>query len=309
MQRYGDAPMETVMEAIGGDRLFRSVVETAYDFLAVFDPQGRQLATSPTKGNACAGLFPGWDHIEAHAEEGDKRKLLHTLAEVLMDGTPRQLEFRCFLPSGNRWFESVAVRVPESRTRPAYVLMALKDITERKRMEEEHMRLAFHDSLTGLPNRMLFQEQLAHALAQAKRNHDGLALFYIDIDNFKNINDTMGHPVGDAYLRSFAERVKTCLREGDTFSRIGGDEFTVLLPGIDTVDIADKVLLRIFDALQNNWDVCGHSYEPTISVGVAFYPDHGSKASTLLKHSDLALYGVKGSGRNGYRVFDPGLFR
>lgn len=183
--------------------------------------------------------------------------------------------------------------------------LTVRDITERKRAEEMLQYYAFHDLLTDLPNRMLFNKRLATFLADAKRKQHLMAVLFLDLDRFKNINDTLGHAVGDRLLQAVAERLKTCLRSGDTVARWGGDEFTVLLPHVKSLEYAARVGQRILDALKQPFAVEDHQLHVSGSIGVAVYPQDGKDADTLVKHADAALYRSKEQGRSQYQFYSP----
>jgi diguanylate cyclase (GGDEF)-like protein len=181
-----------------------------------------------------------------------------------------------------------------------------QEIVARQRVEETIRKLAYYDALTGLPNRVLFNDRLAQALAYAERNREMAAVMLLDLDRFKTINDTLGHAMGDKVLRSVAQRLRTCLRTEDTVARIGGDEFHVLLPGVSNVENAVKVAEKIVEALRPPIEVEGHSLYATASVGVALFPVHGQDGAALIKHADTALYRAKDHGRDGYQVYAAG---
>ncbi|MGK7873989.1 MAG: EAL domain-containing protein [Xenococcaceae cyanobacterium] len=182
---------------------------------------------------------------------------------------------------------------------------AVRDITERKRAEEMLQYQAFHDLLTDLPNRALFNEQLSKALANARRNQNLMAVMFLDLDRFKNINDTLDHAIGDQLLQGFAERLKSCLRSGDTLARWGGDEFTVLLPQIHCVEDAAKIGKRILDALKQPFELEEYQLHINSSIGIALYPQDGEEGETLLKNADAALYRTKEQGGNNYQFYSP----
>lgn len=194
----------------------------------------------------------------------------------------------------------------EYNGRPA-VIGAVLDITQRKQMEETIRYQAYHDPLTGLPNRLLFNDRLTLAIANAHRNGQYLALLFLDLDHFKTINDTLGHSVGDQLLREIASVIKERLREGDTVSRMGGDEYTILLSDITEADDAAKIAKEILTAIDRRWDICGHSFHVSASMGVSIYPSDGETAETLLKNADAAMYHVKEQGRNSYHFYSPAM--
>ena len=185
----------------------------------------------------------------------------------------------------------------------------LRDITERKRAEETISFQAFHDLLTGLPNRVLFRDRLDLAISQAKRRGDRVGLMYIDLDRFKLVNDTYGHLEGDELLKGFARRVRDCLRAGDTMSRQGGDEFTVLLPDIADIDAITTIAEKITTELKPPFAVGGRDFRTTASIGIAVYPDDGDTPDLLLRNADIAMYQIKARGKNGYMRYAPEMSR
>jgi len=185
----------------------------------------------------------------------------------------------------------------------------LRDITERKRAEETISFQAFHDLLTGLPNRVLFRDRLELAINQAKRRSERVGLMYLDLDRFKLVNDTYGHLEGDELLKGFARRVRDCLRAGDTMSRQGGDEFTVLLPDIVDVDAVTIIAQKITDALKPPFTVGGRDFRSTASLGIAVYPDDGDTPDLLLRNADIAMYQIKARGKNGHLRYTPEMSR
>lgn len=180
------------------------------------------------------------------------------------------------------------------------------DITHMKEAQRKAEYLSTHDALTGLPNRALFHDHLRHALAQARRNMSRVALLFIDLDNFKTINDTLGHDIGDELLRETARRLHDAVREADTVARLGGDEFTAILTNCST-EAADQVAHRIIDSLATSYPIQNRSLYVTASVGIAFHPEDGSDVSMLIKAADAAMYRAKEQGRNRVEFFKPDL--
>ncbi len=181
------------------------------------------------------------------------------------------------------------------------------DITERKRMEEEIRHLAHHDALTGLPNRRLFRDITVLELAQARRNRRKLAILFLDLDRFKEINDTLGHDAGDDLLKQTAGLFRETIRASDTVARIGGDEFNIILADIgrpeDVSDIAQKIIRRF----RSPFSISGNELNVTTSIGISVYPDDSTEIDTLLRYADIAMYHAKESGRNTFRFYNPAI--
>ena len=174
---------------------------------------------------------------------------------------------------------------------------------ERKRTELELVRLAQFDQLTGLPNRTLLRERVNHALARAMRSGSGVATLILDMDRFKEINDMLGHEVGDKLLIKAAKRIRASVRDQDTVARLGGDEFAVILEGVSEAKEVLPVIERIVDSLREVTTVDGHEVNTSTSIGIAMYPENGNNLSELLRAADLAMYQAKSSGRGCYQFF------
>lgn len=179
----------------------------------------------------------------------------------------------------------------------------LVDITERKLVEEELLYMATHDQLTGLSNRALFNDRLAMELARANRNHKKLAVMLLDLDEFKEINDTFGHSFGDRLLKAVAKCLSGLLRESDTVARMGGDEFLLLLSEVVHVNDVVNIAQKIIDGIRKPILVDGQKLNITTSLGIAIYPEDGQDAETLIKNADIAMYNVKKHGRNNYQLY------
>lgn len=180
-----------------------------------------------------------------------------------------------------------------------------RDITERKLAEETINFQALHDHLTHLPNRRLFRDRLELAVIQAKRNGGGLAVMFIDLDRFKLVNDTHGHAEGDELIRNVAQRLRGCIRAGDTLARQGGDEFTALIS--DLADVGDVTIIaeKIIADFNIPYNVVGNEFRATASIGIALYPRDGETAETLIRNADIAMYKAKGNGKNGFQIYSP----
>jgi len=183
----------------------------------------------------------------------------------------------------------------------------IHDISERKRMEEAIWHEANYDPLTGLPNRRLLRDRLREELKRAERKHSELALLFIDLDRFKEVNDTLGHDIGDLLLIEAGKRICAALRASDTVSRQGGDEFVVLLPDLAKKSSAAQVAQEIIDALARPFDLEGHQAYVSASIGIAFFPEDSGKVETLIGYADQAMYAAKAQGRNAFCYFKPSM--
>ncbi len=181
-------------------------------------------------------------------------------------------------------------------------VVAFHDITERLDQEAAIRRLAYHDTLTGLPNRRQLMDRLEQAVAAHQRHGRRLALAFLDLDHFKEVNDNLGHEAGDALLVAVAERLTRVTRENDLVCRQGGDEFVVLLDGIASCAEAELTATKLIEALQRPVEIGEHRILPGVSLGIALLPDHGENADGLMKAADTAMYRAKQAGRNGYRL-------
>jgi len=191
----------------------------------------------------------------------------------------------------------------------AEVLMRVHNMLEVRLLHEaarNHGKmlecLALNDPLTGLANRRLLTDRMSMALVHARRNKSAMAVVYLDLDGFKQINDTLGHGVGDVLLKIVAGRLVATVREEDTVARLGGDEFIIVLWHVSGTDVAATVALKVIEALSQPYDIEGHTVSITTSAGVGVYPVHGEDADTLMKSADLALYEAKRAGKNAYRI-------
>ncbi len=288
---------------------FRLIAENVSDLIAVVDTDGKRIYNSPSY-RALFGddvLLPGTDSF-AQIHLDDREQVIQHFHDTLQTGQGRPAQFRFLLPDGNvRFIESQGNAVRSESGEVDRIIIVSRDVTERLSADERLRHLAHHDLLTDLPNRVLMRDRIEQSLMQAQRSITLAAILFIDLDHFKNINDLLGHTVGDQLLREVAQRLKHCVRESDTVSRQGGDEFIVLLQGspkrASIVATAEKIL----EAFVQPFAVGNHTLEVTASVGVSVYPDDGVDAETLLRNADTAMYHAKASGRHGYQFFNVEL--
>ncbi len=250
----------------------------------------------------------------------DREFVSTAIEEALYEKKPYNIDHRILLPDGAERIVHAEAEVSRNEDgRPVWMAGIMQDITERKRAEEQIYNLAYFDSLTGLPNRLLFKEHLGHALAHATRTNKLAAILFLDLDRFKQINDTLGHSIGDKLLQRVAECLVICVRKCDTIgrgrgddlassvSRLGGDEFTVLLTDIDTVQDAARVALRIINTVSQPFNLDGHEVIVTTSIGISLYPDDGKDVVTLIKNADTAMYHAKDQGRNNFQFYNQSM--
>ncbi len=292
---------EALLQAVP-DLMFE--IDRSGRYLNVWGGRGHQLA-APEKqliGRSVTEILP-----KAAAEE-----VMRALTEAELNGHSSGRQIKLPLNQGECWFElSVARQSNENFADPVFIVLS-RDITARKQAEEEIRNLAFYDVLTGLPNRRLLVDRLRSALAISARSSYYGALLFLDLDRFKILNDTLGHDYGDLLLIEVAARIKHCVREIDTVARLGGDEFVVLLEEVDehAEHTSQKVAMiaeKIRASLSSPFFLKGNEYHSSPSIGVCLYRDNEATVDTLLKHADMAMYQVKGSGRNGVRFFDPAM--
>ncbi len=234
--------------------------------------------------------------------EEDVPRLIDNLKQLKGDAQ-RQAVWRHRKKDGTLIDVEISSHMLEFEGRRAKVVLA-HDITERKQAEERIHYLANFDPLTGLPNRTQLNDHLKYALSLAKRSNGHLALIFLDLDHFKDINDTLGHSVGDALLIEVAGRLRLMLREEDTVTRLGGDEFILLLPGVDALGAAN-VAQKLLDAVVESYLIELHDLTLTASIGIALYPGDGVDLEALCKSADIAMYRAKQEGRQCYRFFTP----
>ena len=295
---------ERALEA--SEARFRVLTESGLDLISVLAADGAILYQSLALKNLL-----GYDPSETigrnvfdlvHREDVEAaRNAFMRIVETSHFREP--LEFRIRHRDGQwRTFESLGTNCLDNPHIRGVVFNS-RDVTDRKAIQQRIQHLAYHDNLTGLPNRGLLQDRLGHSIARAERSGRKVAVLFIDLDNFKNINDTLGHDVGDELLRQVSRRLSECVRAGDTIARQGGDEFIVLLDNLEDGRGASVVAQKILNSLRAAFSLGGTEQHVSGSVGIAVYPEDGRDAQTLMKNADTAMFHGKGIGKNTYQYF------
>ena len=303
------------------EALHRYIVNTSPDIVFMLDEEG-YICFINSKVESLLGYQPEelcGQHFRQILDDRDVSKGTYALkgANITADN-PRTLEVRLKTrgsQQATRHFEITAFPI-DPQTWPhtgdsqigatpksARYYGTARDVTERKEAEAFINFQAYHDLLTRLPNRALFKDRLELAIAQARRGNEKLAVMFLDLDRFKIINDTLGHAMGDRLLQAVTQRLEKCLRKGDTLSRFGGDEFTLLLPAIHDSDDARQIARKLIRALQAPFQLGEHEVFVGVSIGIAVYPEAGENLDQLIQSADIAMYHVKGRGKDGYRFY------
>ncbi len=259
-------------------------------------------------GHEPGELVPIVDKLLESVHPDDRKPVSEAMNDALYEGEPYDLEHRIVRADGEeRLVHCQAEIIFDEKGKPLRMVGTVHDITERKRAEERLEHQAFHDPLTGLANRALFMDRLEHALSRMDRRKEPIAVLFVDLDNFKIVNDSLGHEVGDNLLAEVGERLESCVRPEDTVARLGGDEFVVLLAGIPGLGDASRVAERIIEALKAPFNFKGREVFVGASVGIAPATEPLDEPEELLRNADLALYKAKESGGALYEFFDASM--
>jgi len=294
------------------EQRLRSMMARSSDALTVLDTELRFIFVSPPV-EAMLGYQPadllGTPKLD-HVHPDDAADLLTIYRRVLIEpGAVQRAEFRFRHKSGVwRNMETIftnAVNDPSI----GGVISNSRDITLRRRAEEKARALAMYDPLTGLPNRVLLADHTRQTIARAERAGRMVGFMFLDIDRFKNINDSLGHAVGDELLKLLTERLRGAIREGDVVARLGGDEFVIVLPDVKSPRACSKVAEKIIASAAEPFNSGGHELYLSTSIGISLYPEDGADPEALLKHADTAMYQAKEAGRNCFRFFSTEMTR
>ncbi|MCP5161646.1 MAG: EAL domain-containing protein [Hahellaceae bacterium] len=307
------------------EELHRYIVNSSPDIVFMLDMEGRFTFLN-SKIETLLGYrkneLIGKNYVQL-IDDKDKSKARYFIKEKMQvenSGVNMEVRLRCRddqrLP---RYFEITFFPIQSSsltlkklgptpnKSKFIGIYGTARDITERKEAEEFINFQAYHDLLTRLPNRALFKDRLSLAITQAKRNEQQLAVMFLDLDRFKIVNDTLGHAMGDRLLQSVAMRLESVLRAGDTLSRFGGDEFTLLLPAITTKEDARKIARKVINVLKEPFMLGDNEVFVGVSIGISVFPEAGNSMEQLVQNADVAMYHVKGRGKDGYQFFTEAM--
>jgi diguanylate cyclase (GGDEF)-like protein/PAS domain S-box-containing protein len=283
-----------------------SIINHAADGIFSTDVNGKIIYINPSAEKTFGYSY---DYLIGKSINIIFRKLLYTEFDDFNDddvASTKNKEILAFRNDGSTLPIELTISKFYIESHPYFTIIT-RDITERKRYEETIKYQAFYDSLTSLPNRLLLKERLASEILHCNQTNEKLAVLFLDLDRFKLINDTLGHDVGDKLLKIIAMKLKACLSKKDTISRIGGDEFVILLPGLVQEENLGYIASKILQAIKEPISIDGHDIYITISIGVTIYPNDGEDEETLLTNADIAMYRAKQEGKNNFQLYTPSL--
>lgn len=287
-----------------------AVFENTIEGVIITDPDGHIMAVNRAYSDITG--YTERDALGSVAEFADRTihdsEFFEKLWAVLIEEGRWRGEFVAHRKGGEhypQWANISAVR--DEHGGLTHYVAVISDITHLKESEEQLYRIAHHDALTDLPNRLLFEDRLQHAILRAKRSNSPMAVLFLDLDRFKHINDNLGHAVGDQLLQDIAWRLQRTVRSEDTVARLGGDEFTVILEGVEDREQIETVAAKILDELRQPVRIGEHELFVSTSIGIAVMPDNGVAAEELLRFADAAMYRAKEEGRNNYKFYSADL--
>lgn len=291
---------------------FKALVENAPDIISRFNAQLRYVYVNPAiekLANLSATAFIGKTNDELNLPKDLCRIWEKKLQEVFQNKLENEFEFSFSTRNGIKHYYTRLVPEMANDSSVESVLSIVRDITALKQAEAQLIHDAFHDGLTGLPNRALFMERLERALVRTKRHTDyKFAVLFLDLDRFKVVNDSLGHAIGDLLLVSLAQRLQACLRSGDTVARLGGDEFTILLDDIQDATEVTDIAERLYKELTSSFNLNGYEVFTSASIGIAIGTSSYNRPEELLRDADIAMYRAKELGRARYEIFDSMMY-
>lgn len=297
--------MKRLKETFANEHQYRLILENATELIAIIDNQGILKYASPSFKSTLG--YSQKETIGTPVYNFIDFKTLPESASRLKSRINKELEgdFVSILKHKNGRcviVEGKGIPISETNGKVEQLLVLAYDITERKNSEEKMEYMAYHDSLTGLPNRNYFRTSFNRAIEQAKEHNQKMSVIFIDLDRFKAVNDTLGHSIGDDLLIKIAETLKSCIYENDVISRQGGDEFIILLNN-SSYEETSQIATNILQALSTPFLLSGHEVYITPSLGISMFPRDGEDVETLIKNADMAMYDAKNKGKNNYQFY------
>lgn len=288
---------------------YRLITENSLDVIKLINPEGIIEYVSPSS-EVIVGFLPE-NYLGKHFKDflclEERDAIVQRFTSIIEQQKAISVEVKHLHKDGHYlWMEIVATPVIKNGV-VTQVVTSARDISERIEYREKLARMAFHDYLSGLPNRRLFEDRLDMALRQAERKNKKVGLLLIDGQNFKSINDTYGHDIGDEVIKKIAERLESSVRQVDTVARIGGDEFAVILPELEKEQDAIIVAERIIEAFQTPCHLGGQSILFNVDMGLAMYPDHTRDQKELVRFADEAMYTIKTDNKSTFYVYEPAV--
>jgi diguanylate cyclase (GGDEF)-like protein/PAS domain S-box-containing protein len=283
---------------------YRAIVEDQTELICRFLPDG---ALTFVNEAYCRYFGKKPEELIGHTfmpfvSDEDQEIVRKQLTSLSPENPVVTYEYRVVAPNEEiRWQQQSDRAIFDEQGRIIEFQSVGRDVTERVQVEQQLVYMATHDALTGLPNRVMFNDRLTLELAHAQRNRQKLAVMLLDLDHFKNVNDTLGHSVGDQLLQVVGERLTSLLRKSDTVARMGGDEFMLLFPEMAQMEDAARIAQKMLEAFRKPFVFEGHELHITTSIGIALCPDNGEDIDTLVKNADIAMYRAKEQGRNSYQ--------
>ncbi len=309
--RYAIEHSRTENALRSSEERFRSVIQNLSDIIAILDDESRITYISPSieRSSKFQIIELLGRKLTDFAHPDDVEKVFDFLEEIKKNKeTTSLIEWQIVDADGSFYYvESVGINLLDD-PHVSGIVITTRNITERKTLEAQLMHQAFHDPLTNLANRVLFRDRVEHALMRYKRQETPLAVLFLDLDDFKNINDSLGHAAGDELLKSVAERLMGCVRFGDTVARLGGDEFAILLEDTEQANNAITIAERVLECVLDPFNVEGYDVMVGISVGISFSSSGKETADELLRNADVAMYIAKDSGKGRYTIFESQMY-
>ncbi len=292
-------------------RLYSSAFENTLDIIVILDRHKKVTAS-----NDALEKISGWENSKLVGKKldellvsGNDRNITNIVFEEIDNTRHWQGEAILVHREGQKISVLVSATIFVENDTEQYYVFSISDISKQKEAERELKKLVNYDPLTSLPNRTLLLDRISHAIPHCTRYHKQLAVFFVDLDRFKQVNDTLGHDAGDQLLIKSAAILRECCREDDTVARIGGDEFVVMLEDIDSVSVINRVLQKILGRMNEPMHLGDNRITISTSIGVSMFPQDAADATTLLKHADIAMYHAKSKGRNNFQYFQDYMNR